>query len=380
MPGKDGHDHLIRPRPLCLYKLLDTGDCRRRGGLDVKAPCGHLAQGARDLVLRHGEERPAACAHHVHDLRAADRLGDGDPLGDRWFHVAWWLLARGVIEGRAVPGLHGDQPGHVPNDPGLLQLGKAQVRAQEQRPIPGGQHHNIGRLPAQLLAHLKGKGLGALEKEGVPGMAGIVGVPGSLQDGIRRVLARARHAAQVRPIPPDLGHLGRRRVLGDIDRARDAGPGAVGGDRAPGVPRRVLDDLPDAQFDRLADQHRRAPILVRAGRKELILLDPHRLPADLDLEQRGKPFVQRDDVGLVPDRQGFPVAPHRRFARGDAVQVKGRLKEDVQGRAAVAAPPWIVQRVARSARCTDQLVHLVSLPGGHRHYSSGRAAMASIST
>ncbi len=77
-------------------------------------------------------------------------------------------------------------------------------------------------------------------------MAGIVGALGRRQDGVCRVLAGAEHTAQLGPVGLDLGHLGRRRVLGNIDRAVNARPGTVGGDGAPGVPRRVLDDPLDA--------------------------------------------------------------------------------------------------------------------------------------
>ena len=161
----------------------------------------------------------------------------------------------------------------------LGHLGQLAARAD--------RHHDVvGRLPAQLLGHLEGQGLGAL---------GVVGAHVDVDEGPRRVLAR-----QLGAQPVDVVVVARRRrparppktavvaTLADLEVVRGCsttermpGPGRVGGHGVGQVAGRGAGRHLEPELPGLGQGDRHDPVLERARRVDRVVLDPQVREAQL---------------------------------------------------------------------------------------------------
>src|SRR3972149_4982184 len=291
--------------------VLEEGRYRQGGGrFHVEPFAAQKDQRLLHLRVGHRKNLAPRLPDDVDDLLPADRVGDGDSLGDRLPGCDHRDRVEAVPEhgeeGGTVLRLHGDVPGHYVDQPVLLQLPEPDPGADQERSVSRGKQECVWCTKAQLLPDLVGERLRPLEEEGVPGVARIVGRLRCRKSRVRCIFPASGDPAQSGSVKKDLGQLPRRGAFGDEDLAFDACLRRIGGDRATRIPRGVLDDPGDSHFLRLADQHRRSAVLVRPRREELLELEKQAPRPEVDRDQRRHPLLEGHNVGGVIDRHRPP--------------------------------------------------------------------------
>jgi len=224
-------------------------------------------------------------------------------------------------------------------------------------------------LPAALEGDLVGDRGRPLEEGRVPSVAGVPRAAGAVVGASIAVCAPL--AVRASPaVPAERGHAGVGHVrpapfdpdrlrAGAADRAElrlldvgrhvhrgvDPRAGRVRRDRRAGVARGVLDDAVDAELQSARERRRRAAVFKRAGREDVLQFERGAPVARVD--ERRRPLAERHPVGGVvahreelrerPETVAGGVCPDLR--RGRNRPVRDRRVGEVQGRAAVAAPP-----------------------------------------
>ena len=172
----------------------------------------------------------------------------------------------------------------------------------------------IRQRKTHLLPNFKGQGLGALDKERLPGVGGIEPAGGCGQSRVGGALPRAWNAGHIGPERLHLHQLARRRGGGNVDGAIDAGGAAVGSHRGTSIAAGIFQNFRHTGLDHGVDQHGDAAVLIGARRLQMLTLEQHRLPLPFPRNQ-GRPTLAEAQVLGRSDCRG--VAPKRPFVLVD---------------------------------------------------------------
>ena len=261
-------------------------------------------------------------------------------------------------------------------------------------PPPVGIDDDLGDFPAELLGQLEAHRLLPLGSVGLlqggevePALLG-----GALPDP----------GAAVVDQPADEDHLGAvdvrlllvqlRRIDRHVDVGLQSGPGGVGGERAPGIPRGRKRDLPRAELQCTGHGRGQAPCLEGAGGVGALVLEeqplqPHPCAQPRHGKQGGVPLAERDDMPRLPDREQLAPAPHPAGAGGDGLagQGAGRPLQVVAGEEDLAAiraerleTVGVVLAPAGAALEVGQRADGLDGGGGHGHHLPGSFIAAEI--
>src|SRR5215475_1791120 len=148
-----------------------------RGGLDKQPERTERDKGWRDLLLGHCDDSPSRAAQSRQDLGDPNRFRGGYPVGDGWLCREPYepIRARqpGRCKGRAIRRLDGEQAWPRPNLAAPLEFIEAAFEAEYVAAVPRGHEDVVGNPKAELLPQFKGERFRALDKEGLPVVAGI---------------------------------------------------------------------------------------------------------------------------------------------------------------------------------------------------------------
>ena len=286
---------------------------RGRGGQAPRAP-------ARSPLRRRRRRRPSSGATPA----APRRRGSASAWQSR---RRWWAVLRTV---RTLPRPLPRRRRRRRNSPPARQRAgagraisprrssssKPRSRPRMLLPYPVGTRMLSGDAKPQLLPQFEGEGLGALDKERLPVVAGVEAFADCGERRLGHLLPRAGDGAHLGARCRDLHHLAARRRCRDVDPAGHPGSCGIGGDRGAGIARGILVDRADPDFEQVIDHDRCAAVLERSGRHLRFKLEENRCAVPVALDQRRPAFAERHPR-RAPDRQRRGIAPQRGLAGGD---------------------------------------------------------------
>ena len=188
--GQHHHRRLARRDPAIDQQPGEGGGGLGAGGFDIDAAPGQAERGLGDLRLLQQHRAAAALPQRGDAFRRAQRLGDGGALGDGRPRRLGRQPERGPRDRPAIRRLGGENPRHPVDLPGPQQFRKADLQSEHVRPGAAGHDHVVGQ---PILPQLIGQGLGAVQEEGVPVVAGVEGLRRRALGRIGAILPAARH-------------------------------------------------------------------------------------------------------------------------------------------------------------------------------------------
>ena len=191
------------------FRRLESGDRGQRGGacrFDAPSVGDRLFQSVSDGFLADRHDTTAGSTYDVEHLILAGGFGDGDPFGPGRCGGKVRAVSPSV-EGGTFFGLNGDELRDARDSARGKQVIEPDPHADEEGTVSRGDHDAI-RLAAELVYDFVGERFRAVEEKRVPDVAGIELPFGSLEGGVRGVLARSRNAVEGGAVGLDLGQLG----------------------------------------------------------------------------------------------------------------------------------------------------------------------------
>mmetsp|Transcript_13167 Transcript_13167/g.44609 ORF Transcript_13167/g.44609 Transcript_13167/m.44609 type:complete len:517 (+) Transcript_13167:425-1975(+) len=264
---------------------------------------------------------------HGHRVANLDRRGDGLLRLDRREALPAALV--GAVKRVGVVRLRDHHARYPVHEAELVGHVEALPEGVDVAEVARGHHAEVGPLPVELLEDLDGRGLLALDAQGVEGVGQVDGhLLDHLLDELHAAVKVCVHLDHGCAVGDRLEQLGGGDLApGQDDHAGDARGGAVGREGRGGVPRGRAAHRGDLGGARLAHvvhlghEHRHAKVLEGGGVGEAALLDPEVREAQgvaeaLRPEEVGVALEHGHDV-VVGDVWEDPLllGPHARAVR-----------------------------------------------------------------
>src|SRR5215475_10510855 len=175
--------------------------------------CGH------DLAFQDSDGCSAGPTHGCEHFPRAHWLCDRRPLGDGGLGLDSDQIASAGQEGRmkrrAIFRLNSEESRQASDLTAAQQLAEANIAAKDITARARWDENIIGCPEAEILPELIRQRLGALEKEGLPVVAGVEDVRGLPLSCVGRVLPRSRYQLYLGAMNADLYSLSRLGVAGN---------------------------------------------------------------------------------------------------------------------------------------------------------------------
>src|SRR5215510_6330789 len=172
--------------------------------------CGH------DLAFRDSDGCPAGPTHGCENFPRAHWLCDRGPLGDGGLGLNSNQIASAGQEGCTKRGaifrLNSEESRQASDLTAAQQLAEANIAAKDIAARARWDENIIGCSEAEVLPQLIRQRLRALEKEGLPVVAGVENVRGLPFSCVGRVLPRSRYQLYLGAVCADLYSLSRLGV------------------------------------------------------------------------------------------------------------------------------------------------------------------------
>src|SRR5262245_53459205 len=174
---------------------------------------------SHDLAFRDSDGCPAGPTHGCENFPRAHWLCDRRPLGARGIGLDRNQIAsagqEGCMKRRAIFRLNSEESRQASDLTAAQQLAEANIAAKDIAARARWDENIIGCPEAEVLPEFIRQRLRALEKEGLPVVAGVEDVRGLPLSCVGRVLPRSRYQLYFGAVSADLCSLSRLSVAGN---------------------------------------------------------------------------------------------------------------------------------------------------------------------